>query len=534
MPVDPGTAFNIGSVSKVYVAIAVTLLVEVGKIDLDDPGATAVSCNDGFALAEMVEERIGGQKYIDSLASRIFEPLGLNHTGASVGERAVRAAAAEVVTAYYRPATGQKELFEAVSLLGSGGLSATAVDLVRFVDSFSRAGRHILSESALMEMRKSQPSSSSGKLRHPDLAYGLGWDMAYIPKYQEQGIQVLGKSGGTGNYNSMVYTVPDERISVAVIETGPGGRSMEIALDILDAVPVEKGLVKAKTLSVSVPPKPEAIPDEYAAYCGYYILSGGRLANASFDRAANRFRVSSVTRGAETPALSLYYSEDAFYDDDSGAMQLYFTTVDGEQCAVGPFIGFDMVSMRRLPAIEAPCNMEMDMNGKRWLRRNVRPFEAALLVDSHLVQSSTIETLPGYVDFFGIKKIESPTYAGIPAGATRDLKDLTLLHKGGETWAQVLDMLYSPAGSAAALGIGANAVTIGDSGYSEWLRVADDSVLTLQIPTGGRIIIFAPDGSPKYDSSLDEGSVFVNERDFVEIAGTPGGRFTITCEATHR
>lgn len=121
MPVDPGTAFNIGSVSKVYVAIAVTLLVEVGKIDLDDPGAMAVSCNDGFALAEMVEERVGGQKYIDSLASRIFEPLGLNHTGASVGERAVRAAAAEVVAAYYRPATGQREPFEAVSFWDQEG-----------------------------------------------------------------------------------------------------------------------------------------------------------------------------------------------------------------------------------------------------------------------------------------------------------------------------------------------------------------------------------------------------------------------------
>jgi len=77
--------------------------------------------------------------------------------------------------------------------------------------------------------------------------------------YQEQGIQVLGKSGGTGNYNSMVCTVPDERISVAVIETGPGGRSVQIALSIPDAILVEKG-----------------------------------LANVSLDREANRFLVSSV------------------------------------------------------------------------------------------------------------------------------------------------------------------------------------------------------------------------------------------------
>ena len=245
VPVDPATVFNIGSVSKVYVATAVMLLVDEGKIDLDapavrylpeffmadpryvgitvrmllnhssglpgtvaagnigfqynaavhqemlavlsrtclkhDPGAMAIYCNDGFTLAEMIVERVSGQKYIDFLASRIFDPLALSDTGASVGDRTIRHTAAEVVAAYYRPMTGQKEPLEAVSHLGSGGLSATAMDLVRFADSFSDAGRHILSEPALREMRKNQPSSSPAKLRNPNLAYGLGWDMTYIP-----------------------------------------------------------------------------------------------------------------------------------------------------------------------------------------------------------------------------------------------------------------------------------------------------------------------------------------------------------------
>ena len=595
VPVDPTTVFNIGSVSKVYTATAVMLLVDEGKIDLDapavrylpefvmadprylditvrmllnhssglpgsiaagnfgfqyntamhdetlavlsrtrlkhDPGAAAVYCNDGFTLAEMIVERVSGQKYMDFLASRILEPLALGRTGASVGDRTARDAATGVVAAYYRPTTGQKEPFEAISFLGSGGLSATAVDVARFADSFSGAGTHILSEQALREMRTIQPSLSAGKLRNPDIAYGLGWDMTCVPEYQEQGIQVLGKSGGTGNYNSMVYTAPDERISVAVIETGPGGRSVKIALRILGAVLVEKGLAKERALSVSVPPKPEVIPDEYAAYCGYYLLTGGGLANVSLDREANRFLVSSVLGGMEVPATCLYYSEGAFYSDDS---QLYFATVDGEQYAVEPSMGFDTVRMRRLPAVEVPCSMEIDMNGKQWLRRNVKPFEGALLANSHLVQSSTIETLPGYVDFFGIKRVESPIYAGMPVGATRDLGDLTLLHNDGETWAQVLDMLYSPADSTATLSIGANVVTIGDSGYSEWLRVAHDSVLTLQIPVGGRIIIFGSDGSPKYDSCVDEGDMFASEGDFVEIAGMPGGQFVIACEAAYR
>jgi len=151
-----------------------------------------------------------------------------------------------------------------------------------------------------------------------------------------------------------------------------------------------------------------------------------------------------------------------------------------------------------------------------------------------MVQSATVEALPGYVDFGGIKRIESPTYAGLTAGATRDLGDLTLLNRDGATWAQVFDMLYSPTDSATALVSGANAVTIGEGGYSEWLSAAGDSVLTLQIPAGGRVIVFAPDGSAKYDSCVDKGGVFVNGGDYVEVSGVPGDQFRIICEAAYR
>src|SRR5690606_9413288 len=114
--------------------------------------------------------------------------------------------------------TGKKEPPEAVALLGTGGLGSTAVDLVRFADTFSESGVHILSPAARREMRAAQPDPFNGQLRRPGLPYGLGWDMTDIPRYREKGIQVLGKSGGTFQFTSMLYTVPDYRISVAVIE----------------------------------------------------------------------------------------------------------------------------------------------------------------------------------------------------------------------------------------------------------------------------------------------------------------------------
>ncbi|MEA1883556.1 MAG: serine hydrolase domain-containing protein [Thermotogota bacterium] len=142
--VDEETVFNIASVSKVFAATAIMLLVDEGKIDLDepvtryltefkspdpryrevtvrmllnhtsglagstlantfgyvynqdankvimenisnsnlihDPGSVAVYCNDGFALAEMIVERVSGTNYIDFLSKGIFEPLNMDKT----------------------------------------------------------------------------------------------------------------------------------------------------------------------------------------------------------------------------------------------------------------------------------------------------------------------------------------------------------------------------------------------------------------------------------------------------------------------
>ncbi len=321
IPVDHNTMFNIGSISKVYVAAAIMLLIDDGKVKLDSPaiqylpdftmadpryrditvrmllnhtsglpggtlsnsfgfeynvdtfsdtlanlsrshlkhapGAMAPYCNEGFTLAEMIVQRVSGMKYIDFLSARLFKPLALNNTGLSVGEEPDKTSAA-----YYRPDTAAREPLEAVSILGAGGLGATAEDVCRFVDTFSGKGKQIFSGSSLEEMKKGQPSQFAGKLRNLEFSYGLGWDMTDLPRYQANGIKVLGKSGGTGNYTSMVYTVPEQRLSVTVICTGSGSSAMTTALDILNAVLVEKGAIQEEKAVVSKPLEPQAIPQE--------------------------------------------------------------------------------------------------------------------------------------------------------------------------------------------------------------------------------------------------------------------------------
>lgn len=588
IPVDPRTRFNIGSVSKVFDAVAIVLLVDEGKVELDAPvtrylpefkmadprynditvrmlldhtsglpgtayvnnfgyaynpqmgeetldvllrahlrhapGAMAVYTNDGFTLAELIVERVSGQRWLDFLEERVFAPLSLTHTGASVGEDPDKPAAA-----YYRPDTAKKEPLEVLSVLGAGGLGSTASDLVRFADTFSEAGNKIFAPSGLREMRTHGHNPYAGQLRNPDMPYGLGWDMTEIPRYEQQGVQVLGKSGGTFHYTSMLYTAPDHRVSVAVIEAGQGANAADIALRIMDAVLVEKGIIQGEPVTVSRPLKPEPIPEEYRVFEGYYVGDEGALVRVRFDMDAQQVVLSMFPDGGEVVIGVLDHHQGTFYDPQTAASS-YFTTIEEDSYYVTHHMGIDVIRFQKLPPVQPMEGITIDAVDRVWLRRNVRPYEAALLSELHVLRPRTIEDLPGYIEAYGIKRIESPTYAGLAVPAIRDQTELTLFSHEGETWMQISDALYSSAEGIETVVLGEHEVMIGQHAYSEWLQVEQDAILTFDVPAGGRVILFSPQGEPVWDNIVDTGDVFAEAGGFVEVAGVPGDRFRITAK----
>lgn len=588
-PVDGKTIFNIGSVSKVYCAAAVMLLVDEGKIALDDPvtrhlpdftmaderyreitvrmllnhtsglpggtyanmfgfaanpdvyrntlenlsrsrlkhdpGARAVYCNDGFTLAEMIVARVSGREFIDFLTERIFQPLGLRRTGLSVGER--RDANTAI---YYRADTGEMEPLEVVSLLGAGGLSASAADLCRFLDVFSVEGNRLFSAGALEELKKIQPPARTGRLRNPDMAFGLGWDMVELPRYREQGIQVLGKSGGTLNYTTMVYVVPEHRVASAVIFSGPHSDVMEIALEILDAALAARGLLEMEEAEVFVPVRPQPIPAELAGYAGYYF-NNDALYRAEVRPGEETAEFFKVVGEKEEPALTLTYGDGYFHKPDG--KRYYFISDDGVEylAAVYDVFGVDVIVFEKLPELDRPVELGIDVDGRRWLRRDISPYEGAAGLETGLVASHVIADLPGYVDFSGVKKVVTPEFAGMAGASIRDQSELTLYERAGEVWARVSDMIYSPATPAGELAAGENAVVIGGEGLAEWRRAAEEAVIEAEPPAGGRLAVFDSDGVVLRDSAITGGRVYVPADGWILCAGMPGDTFTITFEA---
>lgn len=583
IPVDRNTIFNMGSIGKVFTAAAIMLLVDQGKVALDDPvikhlpefvmadprykgitvrmtlnhtsglpgsffandfgfqynesvfddllkalqrshlrhapGEMAVYTNDGFTLAEMIVERVSGKKFIDFLAEQVFTPLSLRRTGRGVGERH-----GQVAAAYYEPDTGKREPLEVLSVLGAGGLSATAEDLVRFADTFSRAGNKIFSTSALEEMNKAQPPVLRGKFKNPDIAFGLGFDVTDLPQYQKQGVKIIGKSGGTGNYNSMLFSAPEHRLSVAVIESGTHGGALRVALATMDALLAEKGLVKRDSPPVSRPIPPQPVPQQYAGFDGYY-LGGSGLLRAAVDRATNRVNLFPVGDDPDTPEMSLLYRDDYLTGPERGQQELYFASIGPKKYLVTHTPLGDLIFAEKLEVPTHPQALRIDLNGKRWLRRNVKPFESVGMAESHVIKSARLAQLPGYARFGSILVVNSPDFAGMPVASLRDQMELWLLDRGGQTWVQLSDLMYSPDSAARALTRGENTATIAGGGYNEWLRAGEGWVLRFNRPARGRVIVFSPGGKPIYDSAIDQGDVYVPRGSLVEFAGQPGDVF---------
>ncbi|MDQ7825954.1 MAG: serine hydrolase domain-containing protein [Candidatus Eremiobacteraeota bacterium] len=586
-PVDRHTRFNIGSTSKMFVCTAVLLLVDEGKVGLDEkvtryipgftmkderykditvrmlfnhssglpgstfyfsyrpshdmheillktladaslkhrPGAMSMYCNDAFTLAEIIVEKVSGRKYLKFLQERIFTPLGMHDTGASIGEYK-GADRAE----YYDAKTGKKYPPEVVTVYAAGGLSSTAEDLCRFGSSFTAKGSRILSEASLREIRSTQPTHFSGRLKSRQMMSELGWEYTRLHPFDRKGIQVMGKGGNTMCYSTNLQIVPDQGIVIGLSLSGHANGEA-LTRPILDAVMEEKQLVEPETKRASKPPSPQQIPPELSKYAGFYA-DEDKVVKLIIDRKGRKIDLclpaAEKKAGApwSEPLLSFIYHDGYLYNTEN-ELQCYLTTIEGKRYLARhriPSYGVDMLLFQKLEPVKRPKALKAPVDGKIWLMRNVRPYVQAGTVG--LITSALYKDFPGYADFCGIKKIEGPGSAAIAATCFRDQTAVALMNRNGEWWARAGMYLLSEADRAKKAARGVNTVTIGADGYNEWLNVAKGAILSFEKPEEGRVIVVSDD-KVLFDSVVDRDELYAPEGSFVFCAAPPGGIFKI-------
>lgn len=583
-PVDTGTRFNIGSTSKVFDAVAIMLLVDDGKVALDDPvvkyipefrmkdprykditvrmlfnhssglpgstfffghelqknvherlleslagcnlkhapGAMTIYCNDGFTLAEIIVERVSGMKFVDFLAKRVFKPLGMKHSGPSIGELGAKNAAR------HYGADGRKYPLEVVMVYGAGGLSSTASDLCRFMSSFSPYGKRILSDASVAEMLKTQHTLFSGKLRGPLMASDFAWDYSFLPDYKNKGIQVLAKSGGTTYFSTYMQTVPQYGVTVAFSMSGSSPLE-PLSRKILDSVMRCKGVDIPEEKPVEKPVEGLPLPQRCLGYAGYYAC-GDKVAKVSFDVANKKCELSPLVcekapKGQEqAPPMTFVYDGEYFVCNEDRT-KVYFTTADGRDY-IGLHMndyGLETLYYQKIDELPAPQKLMFDVSGKVWLIRSTEWHAMSCYMEPSV--SMTYKELPGYMFFGGLKRIETPEFAAMAATAFRDQNDFAVFEKNGEKWARSGHMVFTAADCFRKLAPGVNRVIIKSEGGNEWLRVEKGAIVRFDKPGDKMRIIVMGDRGPLFDSLVDDREVYAPEGSFIYFAGAPGDLF---------
>jgi D-alanyl-D-alanine carboxypeptidase len=290
-PVSPDTKFVIGSNTKPFTAMAIMMLMEEGKVDLDKPisqyladlpsqwklltlrqllshtagisedgywrkrkqpkdlikfvkpeldfapGESWGYSNSGFTLAGLVIEQVSGQTYGDFLRDRIFTPLGMQQTQAKLESVSNLATGYE----WKNDRLGKLELKGDQMSLGSGNIISTATDMARWVQALDQG--KLLSAAGYLQLWKSA-TLKNGR----STGYGLGW---FVDKFNGH---LLIQHGGNGyGYSSGLNRYPNDQLDVVILANNIDVDGEKVAGSIAS--------VYEPTVSiVGISPKPDPNP----------------------------------------------------------------------------------------------------------------------------------------------------------------------------------------------------------------------------------------------------------------------------------
>lgn len=156
--------------------------------------------NSGYALLALIVEKASGQAFSDFLRLRIFQPLGMAHTLAFVE---AGPAIADRAYGYSESADGwiRTDQSTTSAVLGDGGIYSSIDDLAKW-DAALYDGR-LLSDESRKAMFAPHVVTDQ-----PDIRYGFGWRITG---------ETLWHSGESIGFRNVIVRYPQRRLTVIVL-----------------------------------------------------------------------------------------------------------------------------------------------------------------------------------------------------------------------------------------------------------------------------------------------------------------------------
>ncbi|MBG9452938.1 beta-lactamase [Lysinibacillus sphaericus] len=602
-PLTKDTLYGIGSVSKMYATAAVMKLVDEGKVDLDapvihyvpdfkmkderykritprmllnhssglqgteysntflfkdndtyahdnllrqlsnqhlkaDPGAFSVYCNDGFTLAEIMVERVSGMSFTEFIHQRFTVPLKLNHTitPQDKWEDDKRAGL------YFPTYQGQLPT-ESVNVIGTGGISSTAEDMVRFSQIFMGYEKGILSDKAVKAMEQEEYKKGMWPGDGDNIFnYGLGWDSVKLYPFSEYGIKGLAKGGDTGLQHASLVVLPEQKLAVAVLSSGGSSNTNQMmATELLLTALKEKGSIKdiKPNKSFGKPVKVK-MPQDVAKKAGFYGNSFSHF-NVEITKNGELFLPS-------TPEEKYVYTANGSFINEKGTSKLNFVTEKNSRTYLkeSTFIsmpGLGQAAVSHYLAEKLEDNVLSKETTAAWAKReggkfylvNEKYSSAQYLSPMMLTtQINRNEALEGYWDG---RKITGPNSAAhqlqIPVMTGRDTTEARFYTEGGDEYMEMSGYLYVSESNVKPLDAGQSSkITLQANGHARWFTIPQAIVgktMNVALPEKSAFAVYDEKGiCVNFTVVSGDNKVKLPKNGTVVFAGGPNSEFGIT------
>jgi CubicO group peptidase (beta-lactamase class C family) len=382
-PVDKDTMFGIGSVSKMVVTAATMMLVDSGKVDLDQPLTSYIK---DFEMADARYTKItprmlmnhssglygthyGNSMLFDDTDTRNHDELLLklkseqlkSNPGAYsvycndgfqlleiLVERVSGLSYSEFIAKFisdplelegtktpldsfdrkqlsetYWPTIETKLPVENANIIGSGGIYSTAEELSRFAEMLIGNRPDILSKSAAKSMQNHEYRQGIWvPEERNNFNYGLGWDAVALAPFSDYGITALSKGGDTMLYHASLITIPEHDISMAVLSSGGSSiYNQMFASKVLLEVLEDQGIIdEIEPDQTFSPPVQVKMPTDLTAYSGLYGTVGTTL-----DIEVKNGEIAlSAMQGGLIPEQTYVYTGEGQFTSSDGSVKVSF------------------------------------------------------------------------------------------------------------------------------------------------------------------------------------------------------------------